>query len=100
MPWELRRGREYYYRARRVQGRVVKQYLGSGDKAQAAAAEDAVRREAKQQTLHRRRQTDAALAAWNRQLDPYWALADRLLGLALAVHGYYRRRGEWRRCRV
>jgi len=44
MGWEHRRNGRYYYRFHREGGRVVKQYLGCGAAAEAAAAEDAVRR--------------------------------------------------------
>ena len=44
MGWERRAGGgRYYYRGRRTpDGRVVKQYLGRGERAEAAAAEDAL----------------------------------------------------------
>lgn len=41
MPWEARGRRHYYYRTRRVNGKVVRTYLGAGEEAQRAAEEDA-----------------------------------------------------------
>ena len=44
MAW-VRRGRKlYYYRTRRVGGRVLREYLGSGPEAELAAALDSARR--------------------------------------------------------
>ena len=34
MGWEVRRGKRYYYRTERVNGRVVKTYIGSGPAAE------------------------------------------------------------------
>jgi hypothetical protein len=47
MPWEdCRRGR--YYRAKKIKGRVVKEFVGAGPKADAEATEDAQAREARE----------------------------------------------------
>ncbi|QDS98167.1 hypothetical protein [Adhaeretor mobilis] len=46
MAWENRgNNNRYYYRGRRVDGRTVKEYLGSGEAAERAAAEDEQRRQ-------------------------------------------------------
>ena len=39
MSYEMRRGKRYYYCVRRVNGRLVKSYLGRGAEAEQAAAE-------------------------------------------------------------
>jgi hypothetical protein len=44
MGWEVRRGKRYYYRKKRVNGRVRSIYFGSGGRAFLAAQEDAERR--------------------------------------------------------
>jgi hypothetical protein len=44
MGWETRRGRRYYYRKERVNGRVRSIYFGSGGRALLAAHEDAEKR--------------------------------------------------------
>ncbi len=50
MAWETRNGRgRYFYRTRRIKGRVVKEYVGTGPAAEAAALEDAQAREAAQE---------------------------------------------------
>jgi hypothetical protein len=47
MGWEVYDGRRYYYRKRRVNGRVLSIYCGSGARGEAAAREDAERRQRK-----------------------------------------------------
>ncbi len=44
MGWEVRRGKRYYYRKKRVNGRVRSIYCGSGIRAVIAAHEDAEKR--------------------------------------------------------
>jgi hypothetical protein len=41
VPWETQRGRRVYYRAKKVAGRVVRSYVGSGLLGEQAAQEDA-----------------------------------------------------------
>ena len=70
MPWEDRPGGCYYYRAKKTKGRVVKEYVGAGPKAEAAATEDAYAREvraAQRQATHRDR--SALEQQWARPLE-------------------------------
>ena len=100
MAWETRRGRPYYYSSRRIDGRVVKRYLGTGDLGGLAAglqAEARLRRIELVEALERERKrlepADAAMAA-----------LDRACGLAieasLVAAGYHKVNYEWRRRRV
>ena len=97
---ETRGYRSYCYRCQRS-GRVVRRvYVGSGDQARAAAAEDARRRESHQADL-------AAWSALQADLDEADALVDELDRLTSAmIHyfllsgGYHRHaRSTWRRRR-
>lgn len=102
MAWETRNGgRRYYTRSRRVNGRVVREYIGTDLIGELAAAEDAERRAEKV----KRRQ------AWNARKDNFErlsALVDRctegvsaLTTAVLVNAGFYRHhRGEWRKRRV
>jgi hypothetical protein len=98
MAWESRPSGRFYYRSRRVGGRVRKTYFGNGPAARLASLMD---REAEDL----RRAGAAAIAAERRRVGP----ADRALGrldaactlmfgATLAVAGYYRAdHGSWRR---
>ena len=44
MAWEQRGTEHYYYRSRKKQGRIIRQYYGKGILAERAALEDAERR--------------------------------------------------------
>jgi hypothetical protein len=101
MAWETRHGDRYYYRARWVNGRVVKEYLGAGPIGELAAQADELDRAERRAE---REEEDAALEP----LDAASALLGELgAGLAAAVAatmtaaGYHRHhRGEWRRRRT
>ena len=100
-PWEKRqRGGLYYTRSRRVDGRVVREYVGGGVLGQLAARVDAEER--------RRREEDAA--AWREErerleelaglLDEYCEGVETVTRAALIAAGFRRhKRGQWRRRR-
>jgi hypothetical protein len=95
MSWETRGNNVYYYRARRINGRVVKEYLGTGASAEAAAAEDEARRKARQITSTYKKEDAIACVA-----DSFLDLSENLFAGSLVASGYYRHHGgEWRQRR-
>ena len=101
MSWETRGVYgPYYTRSRRVDGRVVREYVGRGPLAEIIAQADEAEREACR--LERRREREQL--EQDRELDQlfsaYSAGVDELLRGVLEAAGYYRhKRGEWRRRR-
>ena len=96
MGWE----RGYYYRVRKVNGRVVREYIGAGRVAELVAQMDALERERRGlEALKQRREKDelkaidADMKAVNERID----LAARAALLAAGFHLH--KRGEWRRRR-
>jgi hypothetical protein len=102
MAWEARsRGRgRYYTRSRKIAGRVVREYIGTGEVAEVAAAADALRRADRRAAAEARRAEDAR---WREALTPLLALcraADLMARAALLAAGYHRHsRSSWRRKR-
>lgn len=101
MSWETRGVYgPYYTRSRRVDGRVVREYVGRGPLADIIAQADEAEREAHR--LQRRREREQM--EQDRRLDEtfstYSAGVDELLRSALEAAGYHQhKRGEWRRAR-
>jgi hypothetical protein len=101
MSWETRGVYgPYYTRSRRVDGRVVREYVGRGPLAEIIAQADEAEREAHR--LERRREREQL--EQDRELDQlfsaYSAGVDELLRSALEAAGYHQhKRGEWRRAR-
>ena len=100
-PWEKReRGGLYYTRSRKVDGKVVRQYIGGGVLGQLAARMDAEER-------RRREQEDAAWKEEQERVDAFTAPVEELCEsveilarAALLAAGYHRHnRGEWRKRR-
>ena len=100
-PWESReRGGLYYTRSRKVNGRVLREYVGGGPAGELAAQTDALKR----------RQREEEAAAWRAERERMEALeapvdelceATKLLAqAALLAAGYHQHnRGEWRKRR-
>ena len=96
MAWESRGKSRFYYRARRVGGKVQKDYMGKGRKAHKAAAEDKAILRAKQQELAEIRAIEATLAplaVLMRELDDG---ARMMMQGALLAANFHPHRGTWR----
>jgi hypothetical protein len=102
--WEERhRGGRYYYRTHWVEGRPVKEYVGTGPFAEIIAASDRTGREIA------KAEREQEKARNRRELERLEALAAPVLELGRAVEvlvrahliaaGYHRHKGEYRRAR-
>ena len=105
MAWETRAGstNRYYVRSRKIGGRVYHEYVGAAGSptAEVAAAEDAMRREARDRTAAERRSQEEQDAAAEVPLEVLAAVSQALLGATLVVAGYRRHdRGAWRKRRA
>src|SRR5919112_522536 len=101
MGWETRRGAgRYYARSRKVNGRVVREYVGTGLVAELAAQQDA---EARAEKLAEREQLQHEVTRWTATSAPLTQLSQLLDGLtpaALIAAGYHQHhRGAWRKRR-
>ncbi len=101
MGWESRKGRgRYYTRTRRIGGRFIREYLGTGPRAEDAAAEDARRRAERQAEVEARRTTESRWREADVPLCELEVAAKLVLAAALAAAGYRQHdRGAWRRRR-
>lgn len=98
MSYEMRGSHRYYYRARKVDGRVVKEYVGHGPGAEATAAQDAAARDDRLAAAEYRRVRRSQLNDLDRVADVAGASIETLLRASLVAAGYHRHhRGEWRR---
>lgn len=102
MSWERRKGKgEYYTRCRRVNGRVVREYVGTGMKGALAAATDLMRRKLRQIERDQRKAQEAQWQAADDRLGNVCQAADRLAQATLMAAGYRQQaKTEWHRRRV
>lgn len=95
MSWESRNGRgRYYTRSRRRGGRVVREYVGTGEVGALAARNDSLDRQEREDMKAREAEADALDVA----VDDACRTIDLLAQAALIVAGYRQHhRGEWRK---
>ena len=90
----------YYYRARKIGGQVVSQYIGRGEIGVLIAIGDALEREEREQEREAFRAWKQDLASLDEPLEELNSLVDKLAHAALLAAGFHQhRRGEWRRRR-
>jgi hypothetical protein len=97
MGWD--RGR-YYSLSRKVNGRVVREYVGTGHLAELAAQLDALERERKRQEAQAVYDEEAQRAALDADVQALIETTDLVARAALLAAGYHQhKRGEWRQRR-
>ena len=100
MAWETRKtGGRYYTRSKKISGRVIREYVGTGLVGELAAADAQTRaeRQAKQATWRRERERIKSAIV---PLDQFCDAVEALARASLLLAGYHQHnRGEWRRKR-
>ena len=99
MAWEERNGNRYYYRKRREGGRVVSEYIGGSDLAEAFVYLDEIeqdQRELEREIDRAERQEQQEI---DHQVDEVISLARTLADATLLAAGYHRHKGQWRKRR-
>jgi hypothetical protein len=100
--WETReRGGRYYTRSRRSpeDGRVLREYVGSGPLAELAAETDRTKRELAEAERRREEMELERLDALAAPVLEISEAAEILVRAHLIACGYHRHKGEWRRAR-
>jgi hypothetical protein len=99
-PWERRqRGGRYYTRSRRINGRIERQYVGTGPFAEFVAQMDALKRQRRKEQNRAMREERESLEALDRSLEELYEAARVLTQATLLAAGFHRHRGEWRKRR-
>ena len=97
MAWENGR---YYTRSRKVNDRVIREYVGSGKVGELAAQLDAMEREQREYEREAWRLEREAIEAFDEAVAKVCQMADIVARAAMVAAGFHRHRGEWRRRRV
>jgi hypothetical protein len=101
MSWEKRNGGgRYYTRAKRVDGRVVREYVGAGEKGAAAAKADADRRAQQAAAKKALRAQEAEFDRADASLAALEKACKLMLEATLLAAGWHQHdRGMWRMSR-
>ena len=97
MGWQAVGNRRYYYRYKKVRGRVISQYAGCGLAGELAAAQDIQRRAERPAQRQARQAEQEWLAAAEEPSQRLCESGDLLARAALTAAGYHRHdRSPWR----
>ena len=102
MAWEKRkRGGRYYTRSRRSpeDGRVLREYVGTGPLAEIVAVSERTKRELAEAERKREKAELERLEALIAPVEELSEAAEILAHAHLIAAGYHRHKGEWRRAR-
>jgi hypothetical protein len=98
MSWEVRGRCRYYTRSRKVNGRIIREYVGKGPEAELAAALDAERRRQRQALREERNAERRRWEAVSGALRPLTQVSQLLFRAALLAAGFHQHeRGAWRK---
>ena len=96
MGWE--KGR-YYTRSRKVNGRVVREYVGGGEIGALAAQSDAIERERREWERESWRLEKEEIDVFDASIATVCEMADIIAKATMVAAGFHQHRGEWRRRR-
>lgn len=99
MGWETRGNRRYFYRSKRIGGKVRKVYLGCGQLAELASQQLADRRARREVEQAQLAELQAHFASLNDITEGLQHGTDLLATAVLMTEGYHAHHGQWRRRR-
>lgn len=97
MGWD--HGGQYYTRSRRVNGRVVREYIGAGRRGREAFDEDIRRRRDRERQKQVWIEERELLEDLDRKVAQYFDGCEMIANAAITAAGYHNHRGHWRRKR-
>jgi hypothetical protein len=99
MAWEKRGNGLYYYRKRREGRRIVSEYIGIGELAEAIAAFDSLDRQEREVERQRRQRELDRDRGFARDIDAVCELIRGLTTAVMLATGHHTHKGTWRRRR-
>jgi len=101
MTWKKReRGGRYYTRSRKVNGKVVREYVGGGVRGEIAAQMDAKERQRREEEAAAWREEQERLEELAGLVDEFCEAVETVARATLLAAGFRQhKRGEWRRRR-
>ena len=100
MGWEKRGSGQHYYRKKRVNGRVVSEYVGAGILAEATQMLDQIEKEKTDLEKTEQQIEKEQAAAIDQAIDQNLESIGELIKGVLIDHGYHKVKGEWRKKRA
>jgi hypothetical protein len=89
----------YYYKKKRLDGRVVSEYQGAGDVVPILQRIEARERAEKEAERERQRIERMSMAEIDKQIDDFSRMVDALMEAELIAKGFHQHKRQWRRRR-
>jgi hypothetical protein len=99
MGWEMRGGKQYYYRKEREGGRVRSVYVGRGETARLIAQLEAMRSDEREGKHISTRMDREQLQEQETEVTRVCAVVETLTAAALLSAGFHTHKRQWRRKR-
>jgi hypothetical protein len=99
MAWETRGNNAYYYRKKKVNGKVVSEYVGKGLVAQEIASMDSAERQERNIKLDAIKKEKNELELLNSRTTQSISATKRMVESFLILAGFHKHKGQWRRMR-
>jgi len=99
MAWETRGRNSYYYRKKRVGGKVVSEYMGKGLLVQEIASRDLAERQKRNRELDAIKKEKNELKLLDNQIMQSMSAIGQIVEGFLIMSGFHKHKGQWRRIR-
>lgn len=99
MAWEKRGNRNYFYRKRRVKGKVESEYVGGGEIAGFIAERERLEKQINNVAAERLKQRRIEADALDDQINELSELNQMLVDALFLMNGYHRHKRQWRKIR-
>ena len=100
MAWETRGKRDYLYRKKRVNGRVVSEYIGTGYQAELVARLEAIESQQAELVRDAERNEHHQQATIDAEIKQHGGRLRHLVNAVLVAAGYHQHKRQWRRKRM
>ncbi len=99
MAWETRGNRNYFYRKKRIGGKVKSEYVGFGDDAALIERCGQLEKQRAEAEAEKLREKKAEAEAIDEQINKLSEINQTLVDALFLVNGFYRHKGQWRKKR-
>lgn len=99
MAWELRGNNIYYYRKKRIAGKVVSEYVGKEAVAGAIAVLDLEKRQERNREAEVVKKERAEFQLLEQHVTQVASFIKPIVEGVLVVSGYHKHKGQWRKVR-
>lgn len=97
MGWETHTYGRYYYKKRRINGRVVSEYVGTGELAGLVAKLNEIDQQRRLLEQAQRREELAELTRLDSQVDDFCATVKEIVKAVLLATGHHQHKRQWRK---